>query len=126
MSKKKVFIAFAKEDELAKYLFCGQAKNANVPYEFTDMSVKQPYDENWKTNCRKRIKGCDGLIALISKNTKYADGQLWEIKCGIDEGLKVIGIYIKDANILHKPKELGGKPCKEWTWENVKNFIEAL
>jgi hypothetical protein len=126
MAGKRVFIAFAKEDEATKNLFCGQAKNDTVPYEFTDMSVKEPYDEKWKTNCRTKIKGCDGMIALISKNTKNADGELWEIKCGIEEGLKVMGIYIKGATLADKPKELGSKPCKEWTWDNVKTFIESL
>lgn len=70
MANKRVFVAFAIEDETTKILFTGQAKNAKVPYEFVDMSVKEPFDEKWKTNCRTRIKGCDGFIALVSKNTK--------------------------------------------------------
>lgn len=126
MAAKRVFVAFAKEDEKTKNLFCGQAKNAKVPYEFVDMSVKEPYDEKWKTNCRTRIKGCDGLIALVSKNTKKADGELWEIKCGKEEGLKMLGIYIDGATASDKPKELDGVTCKEWTWDNVKDFIESL
>lgn len=126
MAAKRVFIAFAKEDEQTKILFCGQAKNANVPYEFTDMSVKEPYDEKWKTQCRTRIKGCNGMIALVSKNTKKADGELWEIKCGKEEGLKIRGIYIDGASVLDKPTEMYGILCEEWTWDNVKKFIESL
>lgn len=126
MATKRVFIAFAKEDEVIKNLFCGQAKNDTVPYEFTDMSVKEPYSEQWKTKCRTRIKGCDGMIALVSKNTKNADGELWEIKCGKEEGLKLMGIYIDGATSVNKPKELEGISCKEWTWDNIKKFIESL
>ena len=37
------------------------------------MSVKEPWDEKWKTNCRTRIKGRDGVIGLISKNTPKAE-----------------------------------------------------
>lgn len=68
MANKRVFVAFAAKDETTKILFTGQAKNAKVPYEFIDMFVKEPYDEKWKTNCRTRIKGCDGAIVLITKN----------------------------------------------------------
>lgn len=126
MANKRVFVAFAIEDEKTKILFTGQAKNKNVPYDFVDMSVKEPWDEKWKTNCRTRIKGCDGMIVLVSKNLKNADGARWEIKCGKDEKLKIMGIYIDGGTSSDKPTEMDGITCKEWTWDNVKNFIESL
>lgn len=79
MSKKRVFVSFAIEDKDAKIQFTGQSKNAKVPYEFTDLSVKQPWDSEWKTKCETRIKGCDGVIVLVSKNLKNASGALWEL-----------------------------------------------
>ena len=126
MANKRVFVAFAIEDEKTKTLFTGQAKNKNVPYDFVDMSVKEPWDEKWKTKCRSRIKGCDGFIALISKNTKKASGQLWEIDCAKDEGIPMMGIYIDGATSSDKPANMNGIPCKEWTWHNVLGFIESL
>jgi hypothetical protein len=54
MASKRVFIAFAIEDEATKILFTGQAKNKNIPFDFVDMSVKQTWDEKWKTNCRTK------------------------------------------------------------------------
>ena len=71
---KRIFISFAKEDSNLRDLLVGQARNNNSPFEFVDMSVKQAWDSAWKTNCRRKIKGCDGVIALITKNTKNADG----------------------------------------------------
>jgi len=56
--------------------------------------VKKPWDSAWKTECRQRIKGCAGVIALISKNTKNADGARWEIKCAVDEGVSILGVHI--------------------------------
>lgn len=126
MANKRVFVAFAIEDEVTKNLFTGQAKNKNVPYDFVDMSVKEPWDEKWKTNCRTKIKGCDGFISLVSKNTKNAAGELWEIDCAKEEKIKMLGIYIKEATYADKPDNLYGVTCKEWTWENVKEFIESL
>ena len=81
MAKKRVFIAFAVEDKTYRDFLVGQAKHAKTPFDFVDMSVKEPWDAQWKTNCRTRVKGCDGVIALISKHTANADGELWEIKC---------------------------------------------
>ena len=64
---KRIFISFAIEDENLRDLLKGQARNKNSPFEFVDMSVKQPWDSKWKTNCRIRIKGCDGVISIITK-----------------------------------------------------------
>jgi CTP synthase (UTP-ammonia lyase) len=114
------------EDETTKSLFTGKAKNKSVPYDFIDMLVKQPFDEKWKTNCRTRIKGCDGFIVLISKNTKNASGELWEIDCVKDEKIPMVGIYIGGATSSDKPDNMNGILCKKWTWDNVSGFIESL
>lgn len=126
MANKRVFVSFAIEDESKKMYFTGQAKNAKVPYEFIDMSVKKPWEESWKTNCRTRIKGCDGVIVLITKNLKKADGAIWEIKCAKEEKKPVMGVYIDGTSLSDTPDELDGVRKVEWTWENIKNFIEAL
>src|SRR6266481_785630 len=96
MANKRVFIAFAIEDAKYRTFLSAQAKNDKSPFEFVDMSAKEPWDEKWKTNCCARIKGCDGLIALISKNTPDAAGQLWEIQCGYDEGVPVMLMWVND------------------------------
>lgn len=126
MTNKRIFVAFAIEDEKTKILFTGQAKNERVPFDFVDMSVKEPWDTQWKTNCRSRIKGCDGVIVLVSKNLRNATGALWEIKCSKEEGIPAMGIYIGGAGVLDKPAEMQGIVCKTWTWENVKGFCELL
>ncbi|MEY8241939.1 MAG: hypothetical protein RPS99_00185 [Gammaproteobacteria bacterium] len=81
MGNKRIFTSFAIEDVKVKNLFTGQAKKDDVPYDFVDMSVKEPWNSSWKTKCRTKIKGCDGVIVLITKNLKQADGAIWEIKC---------------------------------------------
>jgi hypothetical protein len=40
----------------------------DCPIDYTDFSVKQPWSNSWKTNCRQRIKSCNGVIALLSNN----------------------------------------------------------
>ena len=123
----RIFIAFAIEDEWARINLGGQAKNERSTFEFTDMSVKKPWDEEWKKNCRSRIRGCDGTIAMISKNTAKADGQLWEIKTSLEEGIPVLAIYTtQDDRPSTLPSQLSKLSVKPWTWSNISSFINSL
>jgi hypothetical protein len=123
---KKIFISFAIEDKFARDNLVYQAKQSHTPFEFTDMSVKTPWDSQWKTNCRQRIRGCQGMIAFISDNTYSADGARWEIKCGYEEGIRVYAVYIHDHGARRIPPELGGRRIYHWTWANITSFLDSL
>ena len=125
MSTKTVFIAFAKEDEATRNLFTGQRVHPDTPFEFTDMSVKEPYSSEWKERVRTRIRRSDGVIALISSDTPQASGQLWEISCAAEEGKPILGVWIEDA-YRTKPTEMGTAPCVQWTWKSIADFIDTL
>jgi CTP synthase (UTP-ammonia lyase) len=126
MANARIFVSFAIEDETTKILFTGQAKHDKVPYEFTDMSVKKPWDSQWKTNCRSRIKGCDGVIVLITKHLKKADGAIWEIKCAKEEKVPILGVYMKGTTIADTPDELDGIKKVNWTWSNIAEFVNKF
>jgi len=123
---KNIFVSFAIEDKWAKDHLAWQAQQARVPFSFYDMSVKQPFDNMWKTRCRERIKQCDGVIAMLSKRTRLADGAKWEMQCAIDEGIPIIGVHIHSDDKGQIPSELDGKRVIEWTWDGVKRFIDNL
>lgn len=78
---KRIFISFAIEDEGLRNLLRGHSRNPNSNIEFVDMSVKQPWDSMWKTNCRTRIKGCDGMISIITKILKCIRANLGNELC---------------------------------------------
>lgn len=122
---KTVFIAFAMEDEGIRNLFTGQRVSTRTPFEFVDMSVKQSYVTEWKTKVRTRVRRSDGVIALLSSSTPRATGQLWEIECAVQEEKQLLGIWIVNGTRI-KPAIMGSAPCKEWTWENVADFIDGL
>jgi hypothetical protein len=84
---ERLFAAFAVEDKNFRDLLKGQSLNTNSQFTYVDMSAKQPWDNAWKTNCRARIKGCDGANTHLSSNSLKADGQKWEIKCVKEEGV---------------------------------------
>jgi hypothetical protein len=128
MAKKfKVFISFAIEDKWAKEYLVGQAANAKSPFDFTNMALNEPFDEKWKTQCRARIKGCDGMIAFVSKNTAKADGAIWEVKASKEEGVPVIAVYTTtDNRPASLPAEYSGVKKVDWTWSNIKSFLDSL
>ena len=124
--ENRIFISFAAEDARYRDLLKGQAKNNESPFDFVDMSVKEPWDSKWKTNCRTKIKGCDGLIALLSKKTGNADGARWEMQCAKEEKIPMIGVHIHKDDKGAVPPELSGKKVIEWTWDGIAKFLDSL
>ena len=126
MNNKRVFVSFAIEDAYARDFLVQQSKDNRSPFDFIDMSVKDPWDSSWKTRCRERIKGCDGMIALISKKTWNADGAKWEIECADEEGVPILGVHIHKDDKGIVPSELNGYKVIEWSWTGIASFINSL
>ena len=122
----RIFTSFAIEDANLRTMLVGQGRNKKTPFEFVDMSVKEPWDSAWKTNCRTKIKGCDGVIGIITNNTVKATGQLWELQCAYDEGIPVLLIYGNDDRPSNLPDPVKGRRINLWTWDNVSAFLDKL
>jgi hypothetical protein len=86
------------------------------------MSVKEPYDANWKDRVRTRIKRSDGIIALVSKNSLKSSGQKWEIACAKEEGKKVRGIWAYSTDRT----DLDGVSTVVWNDDNISKFIDSI
>ena len=125
-TKFRIFISFAIEDANLRTMLVGQGRNKKTPFEFVDMSVKEPWDSAWKTNCRTKIKGCDGVIGIITNNTVKATGQLWELQCAYDEGIPVLLIYGNDDRPSNLPDPVKGRRINLWTWDNISAFLDKL
>jgi hypothetical protein len=125
--KHKIFISFAIEDEISRDHLVKQAKTERSPFDFIDMSVKEPWNnDEWKRKCRTKIKRCDGMIVLLSKNTWNSSGARWEIKCAKKEGVPVIGMHIRKNDKGAIPPELTGKKVIDWTWTNLAESIKKF
>ncbi len=125
--KKRIFISFAIEDSKYRDYLVSQAKNEKSPFAFVDMSVKQPWDKmEWKRKCRSKIKSCDGMIVLLSKNTWHSSGARWEIKCAREERIPVIGMHVQKNDKGAIPPELNGKKIITWSWDNLDNTIKKF
>jgi hypothetical protein len=120
--KKVVFVAFAIEDERQRDFLKGQTLHPRAPFEFIDMSVKEPYDSNWKARVRTRIRRSDGVIVLVSKNSLKSSGQKWEIQCAREEGKRIRGIWAYSDDRT----KLDGISTFVWSDANISNFIDSL
>ena len=122
---KVIFVAFAIEDERQRDFLKGQSLNTRCPFEYVDMSVKEPYDSNWKERVRTRIRRSDAVIALVSRNTLNSSGEKWEINCAKGERKRMIGLWIyKDDH--SRPPDLTGYSIIPWTWQGIAEFINGL
>ena len=122
VDKKRVFVAFAIEDERMRDLLKGQSLHPKSTFEYIDLSVKEAYESGWKEKVRTRIKGCHGVIALVSKSSASSEGQMWEIACAKEEKKPILGIraYSDDKSTI------AGITVKDWSTDNLTNFIDSL
>ena len=123
--KKIVFVAFAMEDVSQRDLLKGQSLNTKTPFEFIDLSVKERYETDWKDRVRTRIRRSHGVIALVSKNTLSSTGEKWEINCAIEEGKKLIGLWVYSDDRTSR-SELSCHDIIPWTWQGIADFIDSL
>jgi len=119
---KTIFIAFAIEDERQRDFLKGQSLSPRAPYEFVDMSVKEPYDSGWKDKVRTRIRRSDGVIVLVSENSLMSTGQEWEIQCAKEEGKKIRGIWAYSDDRTN----VAGVATYTWSDKNISDFIDSL
>ena len=127
LSEKKTFISFSMKDRGLRDLFVGQLKHPDVDYKFNDRSVKKPWEKAWKTQCRNRIKKCDGVIILVTKNTVEAKGVLWEANCALEEGIPTRILYGVKANKPRQlPEQLKKIPVLKWKRDVLAKFIGTL
>jgi hypothetical protein len=121
-ANKVVFVAFAIEDERQRDFLKGQSLHPRAPFEFIDMSVKEPYDKDWKDRVRTRIKRSDGVIVLVSQNSLNSSGQKWEIQCAKEEGKPIRGIWAYSADRT----TIAGVATYAWSDKNINDFIDSL
>jgi hypothetical protein len=121
-NKKTIFIAFAMDDERIRDMIKGQSLNTKSPFEFIDMSVKEPYDSEWKKRVRTRVLRSDGVLAIVSKSSLSSTGQQWEIECAKDEKVPLRGIWAYKGDRT----DVNGVNTMVWTWPNIENWIDSL
>ena len=123
---KRAFISFHIEDEPQVDLLRHQAKDERFDLEFTDYSVKEPFDEKWKTQCTERIQKSSVVIVMIGKDTFSREAVLWEVNKAYELGKPVIGVRIyKDENhTVPEPMRQNRAKIVNWKMEEIQQAID--
>ncbi|HOK67556.1 MAG TPA: TIR domain-containing protein [Anaerohalosphaeraceae bacterium] len=125
---RHVFISFAYEDLDTVNMLRGQAKNDNIPINFDDYSVKEPFDSKdsdyIKTKIRAKIDHCSITIVYLSNNAAKSKWVNWEIEESIKKNKSVIGVYSGDAPPSEFPPAFLANKCKVVKWSDLQKAIE--
>ncbi|MDF0750157.1 TIR domain-containing protein [Marinobacter sp. 71-i] len=118
--KRNVFISFAAEDIDDVNLLRAHAKNENSDIEFSDHSVRKPYDSEQADYIRRkiaeRIARSSTTVVYISENTAQSQWVAWEVQKSLELGKRVIAV--------HSGEHLGGK-SPDWLTGNIKTVAWA-
>lgn len=107
-------------------LLRSQAKNENFDIEFRDYSVKEPFDEKWKTQCKERIAQTSMMICMIGPETAQHDAVNWELTEAYRQGKKVIGvrIYRDRDDPVPSPLKENNAPIVEWDLKEIQRKLD--
>ena len=113
------------DDEAQVGLLRHQSQDDRFDLEFTDYSVKEPFDEKWRTNCTERINKSDVFVVMIGENTHTREAVLWEINKAYELGKPVIGVRIQRDSNHTIPEPMRGNHARivNWSMEEIQNAI---
>ena len=125
---RNVFLSFVEEDIYLVNLFRGQAKNENNDMEFSDYSVKEPFDsENAdyiKQQIRNLVKKVSVTLCLIGETTYKSKWVNWEIRTSSELGKGLVGVKLHSS-----PKDIpqalkdNGAEIVDW---DIKEIVQAI
>ena len=127
---RKVFLSFVEEDLNLAMMFRGQAKNINSQLEFSDHSVKIPYNSKdadyIKQQIRSKIDGVSVLVCLIGRTTHSSEWVKWEIISASTKGKGLVGVRLHSDNLDIIPSTILRDEgiITNWNHQDIVNAIE--
>ena len=126
VSQRNVFISFDVDDGSAVNLLRSQAKDDRFPFEFRDYSVKEPFDEKWKSEVRNLIELTSAVIVMIGPNTAKSNAVDWEIRQAHRQNKRVIGVRIRRDQNHEIPPAMTeyGDDVTNWDTKTIAQLLE--
>jgi hypothetical protein len=121
----RAFVSFEMEDRWARDFLVGQARNKSTLIEFVDYSVREPFDERWKTNCRERIARTKGTIVLVGPTAARSPAVLWEIAETNRQNHPMFGIQITAKKTYAVPEGLPSARVIRWSFDAIVKALEG-
>lgn len=127
---KRIFLSFVEEDLDLVNLFRGQAKNKSSDLEFSDYSVKEPYDSMnaayIRSKIRERIRAASVTICLIGETTYKSRWVDWEIRTSAEDGNRLFGVRLHGSAIKDiSPKAITDLKAAVYNWD-IDTIVRAI
>jgi len=120
--KRNVFISFDHRDASTVNLLRGQAKAKNNELEFTDFSLKAPFNseraEYIKSGLREKIRQASVVLIFISSHTHESHWVEWEAREGLALGKGVICVHQGDTPPAKMPAFVKALGLKVIPWKH--------
>ena len=124
MAIKRTFVSFDYDnDSDLKTLLVGQSKNPDSPFEFSDASLKEPLDGDWKAKVRRRMSNIDLVIVLCGRHTNTANGVAAELRIAREEEIDYFLLAGYQSGSVKPTSAEGADKLYRWTWENLKRLV---
>ncbi len=128
-STNQIFISSALKDASLRDKLVEQISKENGQFACVDMPMKRSWESAWRAETQEKVRGCDGVIGLISESTIRADGQQWELRCAYEARLPVLLICDQDSYDIpakHLPDIVKDKEIVLWEWPSIAMFLNRL
>jgi len=127
----RAFLSFVQEDLNIVNLFRGQAKNERFDLEFSDYSIKEPFDSRNADYIARgitdQIKLATMTICLYGPTTYSSKWVDWELKKTLELGKPIMGVYLyNDGRIKYYPAPLEKWPKIPWDIAQIVKTMDQL
>lgn len=108
------------DDEPQVRLLAYQAKDDRFEFTFRDYSVKEPFDEKWKSQVREKLRLVSAVIVAIGAKTHESGAVDWEIKEAYGQEKLVIGVRLyRGRGDKVPPAVRAGAKIVNWTAKEI-------
>ena len=131
VQKRNVFISFSSDDLNEVNLLRGQSANDDSKLEFSDRSLKNPFnsenEEYIKRGIREKISQASVTVVYLTENSANSKWVDWEIRQSIKMGKGVVAMHSGDtppSNLPTAIKENNISPTR-WKHSTLNSAIES-
>lgn len=124
----RAFLSFVEEDIPLVNLFRGQAKKEGSDLEFSDYSLKEPFNSSnadyIKRGISDKIKLATLTICLYGPTTYQSKWVGWELNKTLEVGKPIMGVWLySDGRIKYYPAPLEKWPRVGW---DIKQIVKTM
>ena len=126
--RRNVFIGFAYEDADEVNLLRGQTRNKHSDIEFSDYSLKEPFDsknaEYIRSKIIERIRQCSTTIIYLSNHTAKSRWVKWECEKSAELGKTVIAVHSGKTPPKSIPSFIRENKVKIVPWSDLARHLK--